>query len=153
MEKIKLTIKSLGKTLFWTAWNTGFGLAPVWYLYFRKSINTETKWLTDKFIVEKNIDDCLVMFFCAAIMAEVAIDCVLAKHKFGRFFLLTVTGLSLFTLFIVSTIFGQTFFNSTGLKTTNETYFTINFYQNTLAFGAGLFCLIFKTILFYFEER
>lgn len=146
-NKIILLSRSICKTIVWTTWNSIFGLAPIFVIYFIKSYDQSNEWLTYSFMKGKILSDGIILFFCTALMGAVCIDYILIKKNIQKYFLTFIITLSLATLSSVSIIFGDLFFHPNGNYNLNILYGLQNFF----ILLSGCFCLVFKTILFYKE--
>lgn len=147
MQKIILLTGSVSKTLVWTLWNTLFGLAPLVTIFFIRSYSKSNSWLTNEFIMNQVIEEGIIMFFCVALMSGVSIDFILSKIKLHKYLTAFIVILTMSSLICVSLIFSSLYFHP---ESEYDKQVLID-WQSFFIFLSGVFCLIFKTILFYKE--
>jgi hypothetical protein len=98
------------------------------------------------------LTDCVILFFCTAIIAEITIESFLCKVKFSKYFYLGVCSALFIVLIIVILIYYSLIIGNNKMLIFINLSNIIEFQKFIMAFSC-VFCIFIKTALFLEEDK
>ena len=160
-------VKAVFKAIIWCLWNILSGLAPFLVILFVAStiLSSQSSAEARKEIMHLS-NECVVLFFCCAMMGEITIEAFLSKVKFSKYSYLGFCSSSFMALLLSCIIYTTIIFSRVGLIHGTETNIvvqqTVNLFSssnNMLMFQtlvvvfAILYCIFIKSLLLFEEEK
>ena len=148
---INPVFKGFIKSAIWCFWNTVSGLAPFLVIAFVAStILDKHSTETSKEEIEHLLNDCVILFFCSAMMGEITIEAFLSKVKFGKYSYLGFCASSFMILSLVCIIYTIIIFGNLKIHVFDE-FNNMRTFQTVIVVFSLSYCLFIKTIM-YIEE-
>lgn len=146
-------LRSTLKAIIWLVWNIAFGLAPFLLVAFIASFKIDPN--SNKLSHEEYhhlLNDCVILFFCTAIMAEITIEAFLCKVRFSKYYYLGFCSVLFISLIIVLLIYYSLIAGDRKLLIFSDLSTIMKFQTFTMWFS-GLFCIFIKATLFWEEDK
>ena len=141
------------KAIIWFFWNVVFGLMPFMLVAFIASFRIDSNYIkVSQEEFHHLLNDCVVLFFCTAIMAEITIESFLCKVKFSKYFYLGVCSTLFPVLIIVILIYYGLIIGNSKVFILIDLSNFIKFHKFIIIFSA-VFCIFIRTALFWEEDK
>lgn len=144
--------RSVIKALIWCVWNVVAGLSPFLIIIFVAGILLTKNDPVSADEIKHLSNDCVVLFFCSAMMAEVTVEAFLCKVKFSKYSYFGFCCSSFMIMGLVGIIYAVLIFGRFNIKAFNQLNF-MGIFQTIIIGFSFLYCLFIKSVLFYEEDK
>lgn len=145
--------RSLLKATVWAAWNVGFGLMPFVITMFVAGIllpKNENSISNDE--IRHLSNDCVILFFCSAMMAETTIEAFISKAKFNKYSYLGFCCTSFMVIGLVGNIYAVLVFGRYNFPAFNRMN-NMSAFQTIIGIFSLLYSIYIKSKLLYEEDK
>ena len=146
-------LKSILKAGIWYGWNVVFGLVPFLLVALVASFKLDpnsTKLSQQEY--HHLLKDCVILFFCTAIMGEITIEAFLCKVKFSKYNYLGFCSALFIVLIIVILIYYSLIIGNQRVLIFGDLSNIMEFQKFIIGFSA-VFCIFIKATLFWEEDK